>query len=176
MWCILSPVLFQDTLHNSFMEISSGQIQSSITMRWISGCDTNRVVTQAIYGSRAIYGVVITFLPRSKCLSISWLQSPFAVILEPKKIKCITASTFSPVICHEEMGLDAIIFVFWMLRFKPAFALSSFTLIKRLFSSFCFLPLKWYHLHIWGCWYFSQQSGFQLCFIQPIISHDVICI
>ena len=62
MWCILSPVLFQDTLHNSFMEISSGWIQSSITVRWISGCDTNRVVTQAIYGSRAIYGVIFRIL------------------------------------------------------------------------------------------------------------------
>ena len=52
--------------------------------------------------------------------------------------------------------------VFWMLSFKPAFSLSSFTLIKRLFSSFCFLPLEWYYLHIWSCWYLSQQSWFQL--------------
>ena len=79
--------------------------------------------------------LVITFLPRSKCLLISWLQSPSAVILEPKKIKSVTVSIVSPSICHEVMGLDAMIFVFWMLSFKPAFSLSSFTFIKRLFSS-----------------------------------------
>ena len=79
--------------------------------------------------------LVITFLPRSKHLLISWLQSPSAVILEPSKVKSATVSTVSPPICHELMGLDAVILVFWMLSFKPTFSLSSFTLIKRLFSS-----------------------------------------
>ena len=55
---------------------------------------------------------VITFLPRSKCLLISWLQSPSAVILEPPKIKSDTVSTVSPSISHEVMGPDAMIFVF----------------------------------------------------------------
>ena len=55
--------------------------------------------------------LVITFLPRSKRLLISWLQSPSAVILEPKKIKSATVSTISPSICHEVMGLDAMILV-----------------------------------------------------------------
>ena len=55
---------------------------------------------------------VITLLPRSKRLLISWLQSPSAVILEPQKIKSGTVSTVSPSICHEVMGLDAMIFVF----------------------------------------------------------------
>ena len=50
---------------------------------------------------------VIAFLPRSKCLLISWLQSPSAVILDPKKIKSVTVSMFSPSICHEVMGQDA---------------------------------------------------------------------
>ena len=50
---------------------------------------------------------VIAFLPRSKHLLISWLQSPSAVILETKKIKSVTASTFYPSICHEVMGPDA---------------------------------------------------------------------
>ena len=68
--------------------------------------------------------MIITFLPRSKCFLISWLQSPSAVILEPKKIK---SATVSPSICHEVMGLDAMILVFWMLSFKPTFSLSSFT-------------------------------------------------
>ena len=79
--------------------------------------------------------LVITFLPRSKCLLISWLQSPSAVILEPRKIKSDSVSTVSPSICHEVMGPDAMILVFWMLNFKPTFSLSSFTFIKRLFSS-----------------------------------------
>ena len=56
--------------------------------------------------------LVIAFLPRSKCLLTSWLQSPSAVILEPQKIKSVTACTFSPSICHEVMGLDAMILVF----------------------------------------------------------------
>ena len=56
--------------------------------------------------------LVITFLPRSKRLLISWLQSPSAVILEPPNIKSDTVSTVSPSICHEVMGLDAMIFVF----------------------------------------------------------------
>ena len=56
--------------------------------------------------------LVITVLPRSKCLLISWLQSPSAVILEPRKIKSDTVSTVSPSICHEVMGPDAMIFVF----------------------------------------------------------------
>ena len=79
--------------------------------------------------------LVITSLPMCKCLLISWLQSPSAVILEPPKIKSATVSIVSPSICHEVMGLDAMIFVFWMLSFKPTFSLSSFTFTKRLFSS-----------------------------------------
>ena len=79
--------------------------------------------------------LVIPFLPRSKCLLISWLQSPSAVILEPKKIKSVTVSIVSPSICHEVMGLDAMILVFWILSFKPAFSLSSFTFIKRLIGA-----------------------------------------
>ena len=75
--------------------------------------------------------LVITFLPRSKRLLISWLQFPSAVILEPRKIK---SATVSPSICHEVMGLDAVIFVFWMVSFKPNFSLSYF-IFKRLFSS-----------------------------------------
>ena len=82
-----------------------------------------------------LFRLVITFLPRSKRLLISWLQSPAAVILEPRKIKSATVSTISPSICHEVMEPDAMIFVFWMLSFKPTFLLSSFTCIKRLFSS-----------------------------------------
>ena len=83
---------------------------------------------------------VITFLPRSKHLLISWLQSPSAVILEPKKIKSVTVSTVSPSISYEVMGPDAMIFVFWMLSFKPTFSLSSLTLIRGFWVPLHFLP------------------------------------
>ena len=79
--------------------------------------------------------LVIAFLPRRKHLLISWLQSPSAVILEPKEIKYLTVSIAYPPICHEVMGPEAMTLVFWMLSFKPNFSLSSFTFIKRLFSS-----------------------------------------
>ena len=79
--------------------------------------------------------LVIAFLPRSKHLLISWQQSPSAVILEPEKIKSVTVSIVFPSMCHEVMGPDAMILVFQMLSFKPAFSLSSFTFIKRLFKA-----------------------------------------
>ena len=66
--------------------------------------------------------LVITFPPRNKSLLISWLQSRSAAILEPLKIKSDTVSTVSPSICHEVMGPDAMILVFWMLSFKPTFS------------------------------------------------------
>ena len=64
------------------------------------------------------------------------------MIFEPKKIKSATVYIFPPPICHEMMGLDAMILVFWMLSFIPAFPLSSFTLIKRLFSSSSFSAIR----------------------------------
>ena len=76
--------------------------------------------------------LVITFLPRSKHLLISWLQSPPAVILKPRKIKSATVSTVSPSICHEVMGLDAMILVSWMLSFKPTFSTLLFHLQEAL--------------------------------------------
>ena len=106
--------------------------------------------------------LVITFLPRSKRLLISWLQSPSAVILEPPKIKSATFSTVSLSICHEVMGPDAVILVFWMLSFKPTCSLSSFTFIKRLFSSSSLSAIRVVSSAYWGYWYFSQQSWFQL--------------
>ena len=82
--------------------------------------------------SNMLSRLVIAFLPRSKHLFNSWLQSPSAVILKPPKIKSATVSTVSPSICHEVMGPDAMIFVFWMLSFKPTFSLSSFSFIMSL--------------------------------------------
>ena len=60
----------------------------------------------------ALSQLVTNFLPRRKHLLISWLQSPSAVILEPKKVKSVTVSIVSPSICHELMGSDAMIFIF----------------------------------------------------------------
>ena len=86
-----------------------------------------------------LYRLVIVFLPGSKRLLISWLQSPSTVILEPKKRKSGTTSTFSPSTCHEVKGPDAMILVLFInISFKPAFSFSSVTL-KRLFT-FRFLP------------------------------------
>jgi len=79
---------------------------------------------------------ITALLPKSKHLLILWLQSMSAVILEPKEIKSVTVSIFPLTICHEMIGLDAIL-VFWMLSFKPTFSLSFFTLIKRLFAFCC---------------------------------------
>ena len=70
--------------------------------------------------------LVIDFLPRCKHLLISWQQSPSSVIWDPKKIKSLTVSTVSSSICHEVMGPDAMILVFWTLSFKPAFSLFLF--------------------------------------------------
>ena len=69
---------------------------------------------------------VIAFLSRCKCLLISWLQSPSVVILEPKKIKSVTDSTFPPFICHKVI----LVFFFLILSFKPAFLLFSFTHLR----------------------------------------------
>ena len=104
--------------------------------------------------------LVITFLPSSKGLLILWLQSLSAVILEPQKIKSDTVSTVSPSISDEVMGPDAMTFIFWMLSFKPTFSLSSFTFIKRLFSSSSLVRWKqlWNSLNIlWHCLSFGLE-------------------
>ena len=115
---------------------------------------------------------VIGFLPRSKHLLISWLQSPSAVILEPKKVRSATVSTVSPSICHEVMGLDAVILVFWLLSFKPAFSPLSAS-SRGCLVPLCFLPEGWCHLHIWSYWYFFQQSWFQL--VLHAAQHFALC-
>ena len=124
-----------------------------------------------------LFNMVITFLPRSECLLISWLQSPSAVIFEPPKIKSDTVSTVSPSISHEVMGPDAMILVFWMLSFKSTFSLSSFTFIMRLFSSSSLSAIR-----------LVSSAYLRLlivlpailipawCFFQPSVSHDVLCI
>ena len=121
---------------------------------------------------------VMAFLPRDKRLLVSWLHSPSAVILEPQKIKSVTVSIVSPFICHEMIRLDAMILVFKILSFKPAFSLSSFTFIKRLFSSLLSAIRQMLSII-----YISEiidispgNLDSSLCVIQPSISRDVLCI
>ena len=83
--------------------------------------------------------LVITFLPRSKHLLISWLQSPSAVILESPKIK---SATVSPSICHEVMRQDAMILVFWMLSLKPIVTLTYFK-VYFVWYEYCYSSLFW---------------------------------
>ena len=119
---------------------------------------------------------VIAFLPRSKHLLISRLQSPSTMILEPKKIKSVTVSTFRPSICHEVMGrmLWSQVFECWVFSQLFHFPLSLSS--RGSLVSLHFLPSEWYYLHIWGHWYFLRQSWFQLWFIQPSISQGILCI
>ena len=110
-----------------------------------------------------LFKLVITFLPRSKHLLISCCSHHLQWFLEPPKIKSVAVSTVSPSICHEVMEPDAMTLVFWMLSFKPTFSLSSF---KRLFNSSLLSAIRAIYLHVWGYWYFSWQSWFQLVLLQ----------
>ena len=116
---------FMDQLSHPYM--TTGETIALTTWTFVSK------VTSVLFDMLSRF--VIAFLPRSERLLISWLQSSSAVILEPKKMKSVSVSIVSPSICHEVIGPDAMIFVFWMLSFKPSFSLSSFTFIRRLFGS-----------------------------------------
>ena len=82
---------------------------------------------------------VIAFLPRSKCLLISWLQPLSAEILEPKIIKFVTVSIVSPSVSHEMVGPDTMILVFWILQFKLTYSLS-FSVSRGALVLLHFLP------------------------------------
>ena len=116
--------------------------------------------------------LVITFLPRSKCLLIS-SQSPSAVILEPKKIKSPSVYIVSPSICHEVMRPDAMILVFWMLSFKPTFSLFSFTFNKRLSSASLLSAIRVVSSANLSFWYFCWKSWFQ--FVLHPVQHFSWC-
>ena len=104
---------------------------------------------------------MLSFLLRSKHLLFHGCSHHLQWFWSPEKINSVTVSIVSPSIYHEVMGPDTMILVFWMLNFKPVFSLSPFTSIKRLFSSLI-SAIRGCHLHIWGYWYFSWQSWFQL--------------
>ena len=122
-----------------------------------------------------LFRLVIAFLPRSKCLLISWLHSPSAMILELKKIKSVTVSIVFPSICHE--GWD------WM----PWSSVFECWVLSRLFHFLFYLHQE----AVWFFFTFSHMGGVicisevtdispnldsSLYFIQPSISHDVLCI
>ena len=108
-----------------------------------------------------LFRLVIAFLPRIKHLLISWLQSPSAVILEPTKIVSHCFHCF-PIYLPWSDWTGCHHLSFWKLRFKPAFSLSSFTFIKRLFSSSLLSAIGVMSSAYLNCWYFSQQSWFRL--------------
>ena len=89
------------------------------------------------------------------------------MILEPLKIKSVTVSNVSPSICPEVMGPDAMILVFWLLSFKPTFHSPLLLSSRGSLVLLLFLPWGWCYLHIWGYWYFSWQSWFQLVSSSP---------
>ena len=99
---------------------------------------------------------VITLLPRSNHLQISRLQSLFAMVLEHKKIKSITAFIFFFLssICHEVLGLGATVFSFLNVEYQTSFLTLLFHPQEITLVLLHFEPSEWYHLHIWGCWYF----------------------
>ena len=105
---------------------------------------------------------VIAFISRSKCLLISLLQLLSIVILKSNTIKSVPVCIVSSSICHEVLGPDAMILVFLMLSFKTAFSLSSFTFIKRFFSSSSLSVIRVVSSAYRGYWYFSWQSWFKL--------------
>ena len=116
---------------------------------------------------------VVPFLPRSKLLLVSLLHSQSSEILETKKIKSVTVFTFSPSICYKVMGLNGMIIVYLMMSFKSGFSLSSFTLMKRLFSSSLLTDIRVVSSAYIRLSTSSGNVDFSLCYIQPGISHDV---
>ena len=122
LWC---SAFFMDQFSHPYMMTGKGIALS----RWAFAVKVMSLIFNMLSRS------VIAFLPRSKCLLISWLQSPSAVIFDAQENKICHGFHCFPIYLHEVMGLDAMILVFWMLSFKPAFSLSSFTFIKRLMKS-----------------------------------------
>ena len=132
LWC--SPILWSMTTGKSI----------AVTIQTF----VSKVTSQLYQLYNTPLQFVIAFLPRSSCLLISWLQSPSAVILEPKNRTSVTTSIFSPSICHAVMGLDDVILGFLLLSFKPALSLSHSPSSRGSLVPLFFLPLEWYHPHI----------------------------
>ena len=109
-----SPTLQFKSINSSVLRVLYSPILTSIHDYWKNHSLTRLTFVGKIMSLlfNMLSRLVIAFLPRSKCLLISWLQSPSAVVLQPKKIKSATVSIASPSISQEVMGPDAMIFVF----------------------------------------------------------------
>ena len=108
---------------------------------------------------------------------ILWLRSPFAVIFQPKRIKAVTVSIVSTSICHEMMGLDAMILLFWMLSFRPTFSLSFCTFHQEALQFLFAFCHKGDVICISEVIDISPGNlDSSLWFTKPGISHDVLCI
>ena len=133
--------VFSNTIvrrHRSLaLRLLSGSALSTIHDHWqdhsLDYMDLSAGVMSLLFNTLSRF--VIALLPRSNCLLISWLHSPSTEIFELKEREFVTTSTFSPSICHEVIGPDAMILVLLIFGFRLALSLSSFTLIKRLFGS-----------------------------------------
>ena len=135
-----SPALQFKRINFSALSLLYGPTLTSIHDYWKNIALTIRTFIRKVMSLlfNALSKFVIAFLPRSKHFLISCLHSPIGVILEPKKIKSLSVSIFSPSICHGVMGPDAVILVFWMLSFKPDFSLLSHLHQKALMFLFAF--------------------------------------
>ena len=108
---------------------------------------------------------VIAFHSRSKCFFNFMAAVTICSDFGAQENKICNCFCFFPSICHEMMGLEDIILVFWMLSFKPAFLLSFFTSSRGSLVPLHFLPLEWYHLHAWRCWYSWHRYRFRYLFV-----------
>ena len=104
-----SPAPQFESISSSVLSLLYGPTLISVNDYWKNHGFVGKVISLLF---KTLSWFVIAFLPRSRGLLISWLQSPSTVILEPKKIKSVTISTFYPSICHEVMGPDAVILVY----------------------------------------------------------------
>ena len=114
------------------VQLSHPNVSTGKTIALTRGAFVGKVMSLLL---NMLSRLVIIFLPRNKHLLCHGCNHHLQWFWSPQKIKSNTVSTVSPSICHEVMGPDALIFIFWMLSFKPTFSLSSFTFIKRLFVS-----------------------------------------
>ena len=127
------------------------------------------IVSKHVSALYTLPRLVIAFLPpKSKCLLISWLQSPSAVFLKSKKTNLSLLLLF-PLLFAMKWWDQVSWFSFFECAVSSQLFHSPFSLLSRGSLVLChFLPLEWHHLRIWGCCYFSWQSWFQL------VSHPVL--
>ena len=118
----------------------------------------------------------IALLPKSKHPLISWLQVTVHSDFGAQENKVYHYLHFSSSVCYEVMRLDAMILVFWMLSFKPAFSLLSFSLIKRLFISSSLSAIRGIICISEVIDIYPSNLDSSLCFSQPSISHGILCI